>query len=411
MAHDDHGKGHAPFIAHHFDDEQQQFDAGKLGIWVFLVTEILFFSGLFCAYVLYRYSQPEIFVEASTHLDKVLGGINTIVLLFSSLTMAVAVRAAQLNQRKVLIYNLMITMVCASIFLGVKAVEYSHKWDEGILTRGYYNFHHGEHQIISKYLWMLSIVPAVLLIVFAAAGVVYKVTNAPKKALFFFGMTLMVGGYFIGAGGGVLYMEVKSTAKADTHQDGEHHEESDHSHDDKGGHASISSRITPVSYRQEDSKKEESKSESKQDDKKSDDGKQDDQKSGESKKGSSDDKKHDDKKHDDKKHDDKKHDDKKGDSKKAEGKSGGETPPAEVSVTAEERQRRVGIFFSIYYCMTGLHAIHVIAGIIALSWLLWRAIHSHFRSDYFGPVDYVGLYWHLVDLIWIYLFPLLYLIN
>ena len=61
--------------------------------------------------------------------------------------------------------------------------------------------------------------------------------------------------------------------------------------------------------------------------------------------------------------------------------------------------------------MTGLHAIHIIAGIIALAWLYWRSLLGHWRTDYFGPVDYVGLYWHLVDLIWIYLFPLLYLID
>ena len=73
--------------------------------------------------------------------------------------------------------------------------------------------------------------------------------------------------------------------------------------------------------------------------------------------------------------------------------------------------RDIGIFFSIYYCMTGLHAIHIIAGIIALAWVYWRCLAGHWRTDYFGPVDYVGLYWHLVDLIWIYLFPLLYLID
>jgi cytochrome c oxidase subunit 3 len=71
----------------------------------------------------------------------------------------------------------------------------------------------------------------------------------------------------------------------------------------------------------------------------------------------------------------------------------------------------IGVFFSIYYCMTGLHAFHVIGGMVALSWLYMRCLKAHFRPDYFGPVDFVGLYWHLVDLIWIYLFPLLYLIN
>jgi cytochrome c oxidase subunit 3 len=69
------------------------------------------------------------------------------------------------------------------------------------------------------------------------------------------------------------------------------------------------------------------------------------------------------------------------------------------------------VFFSVYYSITGLHAIHIIAGMIVLTWLLARAVKGHFNEHYFGPVDYGGLYWHLVDLIWIYLFPLLYLIH
>ena len=71
-------------------------------------------------------------------------------------------------------------------------------------------------------------------------------------------------------------------------------------------------------------------------------------------------------------------------------------------------KRTAGVFFSIYYCMTGIHAIHILAGIGVLVWLLVRAVRQDFNRQYFGPVDYVGLYWHLVDLIWIYLFPLLY---
>jgi cytochrome c oxidase subunit 3 len=72
---------------------------------------------------------------------------------------------------------------------------------------------------------------------------------------------------------------------------------------------------------------------------------------------------------------------------------------------------KAGVFFSIYYCMTGVHAIHIIGGIIVLIWLLYRSVRRDFNRQYFGPVDYVGLYWHLVDLIWIYLFPLMYLIR
>jgi len=70
-----------------------------------------------------------------------------------------------------------------------------------------------------------------------------------------------------------------------------------------------------------------------------------------------------------------------------------------------------GVFFSIYFFLTGLHAIHVLAGMGAITWLLVRSVKGHFGSHYFGPVDYVGLYWHLVDMIWMFLFPLLYLIR
>ena len=82
----------------------------------------------------------------------------------------------------------------------------------------------------------------------------------------------------------------------------------------------------------------------------------------------------------------------------------------EVEQTVHSK-RRAGVFFGIYYCMTGIHAIHIIGGIVVLVWLLFRAVRMDFNRQYFGPVDYVGLYWHLVDLVWIYLFPLLYLIR
>ena len=78
-------------------------------------------------------------------------------------------------------------------------------------------------------------------------------------------------------------------------------------------------------------------------------------------------------------------------------------PPVSTSLT--------GVFFSIYYAMTGVHAIHIFAGMGVIAWLLYRSLRGEFGPNYFGPVDYVGLYWHLVDLVWIYLFPLLYLIR
>jgi cytochrome c oxidase subunit III len=85
--------------------------------------------------------------------------------------------------------------------------------------------------------------------------------------------------------------------------------------------------------------------------------------------------------------------------------------PGAIPIEAIDQPGGAGLFFSIYYCMTGVHAIHILGGMAVLAWLLVRATKDQFHEQYFGPVDYVGLYWHLVDLIWIYLFPLLYLIK
>ncbi|HID76367.1 MAG TPA: cytochrome c oxidase subunit 3 family protein [Planctomycetaceae bacterium] len=227
-------QAHPAFLAHHFQSTAQQFHAGKLGMWIFLVTEILLFGGLFCAYAVYRANHPEIFVYAHRYLDKTLGAVNTAVLILSSLTMAWGVHCAQRDQRRGLILCLGLTLLCASVFLGIKYVEYRHKWKEGLL-------------------W--------------------------------------------------------------------------------------ASRYRPVA--------------------------------------------------------------------EAGHGAGGQEPTG----TVPEGPRNVGIFFSIYFLMTGLHAVHVLAGMGAITWVMARAARRHFGSHYFGPVDYVGLYWHLVDMIWIYLFPLLYLIH
>src|SRR5450631_182579 len=115
----DHAHGDGPHLAHHFDTYQQQFEAGKLGIWLFLLTEVLFFSGLFCAYAVYRASHPEIFSYAHYFLDTRLGALNTCILLVSSLTAALSVRFAQLGQRRLLVLNIAITILCAFGFLGL----------------------------------------------------------------------------------------------------------------------------------------------------------------------------------------------------------------------------------------------------------------------------------------------------
>src|SRR5262249_19075651 len=118
---------HHPALAHHFDDLAQQKEAATLGMWVFLVTEVLFFGGLFMVYTVYRRWYPDAFAAASHELDIVLGTINTAVLITSSLTMALAVHAAQLGKRRLLMLLLIATMVLGTVFLGIKSVEYYHK--------------------------------------------------------------------------------------------------------------------------------------------------------------------------------------------------------------------------------------------------------------------------------------------
>lgn len=347
--HDQHG--HGEFIAHHFDNAEQQFDSGKLGIWVFLVTEVLFFSGLFVAYTLWRYHHPEIFQQAHVFLDKVLGGINTIVLLFSSLTMALAVRSAQMsNNRGTALYTL-ITMVCAAVFLGVKAIEYSHKWDQGILVRSMWAYTTSHHEAqgalarqlgISDWLVTLSIIPTILLGVFIAAAVIAGLMAKPIWSKFYAGLAITVGGYFLGAIGGQIYMKAYEARMAASEGHAQvaplvlHADDKTAPHAAEAGHAA------------------------------------DQHQPGHTHAGE---------------HPDPHHPDPK------------------------SLDRDVGIFFSIYYCMTGLHAFHILGGIAFLSWIYFRSLKGHWRSDYFGPVEYVGLYWHLVDLIWIYLFPMLYLID
>lgn len=374
--HDDH-HDHGEFIAHHFDSPEQQFDSGKLGIWLFLVTEVLFFSGLFVAYTLYRNHHPEIFDQAHVYLNKYLGGLNTIVLLFSSLTMALGVRSAQLGKNKSCGIYVLITMVCATMFLGVKAVEYSHKWDMGILVRSAFDFtyQHPEQTLISglsDYLVYLCVVPALLLVAFLIASLVFRLTDKAIWSKFWMGMTITVGGYFIGVVIGYLFMAAGIG---------------------ESKHASIEP-VQPIALyamtQDADHKNDEA-----------------------AKKGHGETKGHDDDHktapgHDSEPGHDEDHDE---EHAHAEGEHHGDEHGHGAHGEIPEFDRNVGTFFSIYYCMTGLHAIHIIAGIMALGWLYWRCLNNHWRSDYFGPVDYVGLYWHLVDLIWIYLFPLLYLID
>jgi cytochrome c oxidase subunit III len=210
---------HPPALAHHFEDLGQQHEAATLGMWIFLVTEVLFFGGLFLVYSIYRSMYTNAFAAASHELNVTLGSINTAVLIGSSLTMALAVHAAQLGQRRLLMFFLIATMLLGSVFLGIKAVEYYTKFVE-------------------------------------------------------------------------------------------HH-----------------------------------------------------------------------------------------------------VPGPSFQFGEREFARYAQIFFSLYFVMTGLHALHMIIGLGIMSVMLWWAWNGTITAEYFSPIEISGLYWHFVDIVWIFLFPLLYLIG
>jgi cytochrome c oxidase subunit 3 len=398
-AHSDAHHGHAghhehpKFLAHHFDTPEQQFDSGKLGIWVFLVTEVLFFSGLFVAYAIFRSLRPEVFEYSSQFLNTKLGAINTGVLLFSSLTMAWAVRAAQLEQHKLLVGLLAATLGCATIFLGVKAIEYTHKWDIGLLPTAWYTYDpNAPHPIgPSPYLFWLSLIPALIL----AGLCVWLVVASLRKNEFHLriAMPLIVVAlcYFVGLGLGTV-LESGGESHAEHHESGvgaHDHAAVAHSDSDAGAHgvqipadhpilgvggiAGVTSRGEAAVLKRlsEDQLNAGVRSELGALATQTDLG-----------------------------------------AAPVDLVRPAMAPPAiHHPEPNPNRSDYAGVFFSIYYCMTGLHAIHIIGGIIALTWLLVRAVRQDFLRNYFGPVDYVGLYWHLVDLIWIYLFPLMYLIG
>ncbi len=369
-SHGGHGHGdhaHPPFLAHHFDDPEQQYDSGKLGIWIFLVTEVLFFSGMFCAYALYRSRNPEVFTFASQFLNAKLGAFNTGVLLFSSLSMAWGVRCAQLRQRTGLVICLAITLGCASMFLGVKAIEYTHKWDLGLLPAGIYIPQYSltsHHEGVSDWLYTLSIVPALCVIGFLG-WYVATIVQGNKRHTEIAGPLLVTAlCYFVGVFIGVAFQN----AEAKEHASGEHTEV--HS-TENGGHVEGAHEAGEGQHADEQHGDEHVGSET-----------------------SDDHAEH-------------------GAASAARLVSVEATPQVPGASTREsvDQQGGAGLFFSIYYCMTGVHAVHILGGMAVLAWLLVRATKDQFNEQYFGPVDYVGLYWHLVDLIWIYLFPLLYLIK
>jgi len=220
---------HNPALRHHFADMEQQKDSASLGMWLFLVTEIMFFGGMFCAYLIYRLAYFNEFAAGSQSLSITLGAINTAVLLGSSLTVVLAVNAAQRGKRKSLVTWLILTILLGCTFLGIKGKEYADKFEENHVPGPTFHF-------------------------------------VPEHA---------------------------------------------------------------------------------------------------------------------------------------------EAHPNQAPINQGHAQ----MFFSLYFAMTGLHAIHMIIGVGLFAGLTWMAWKGHYTADYYTPIENAGLYWHFVDVVWIYLFPLLYLIS
>ena len=161
VTHDDSAHAHHPFLQHHFEDLGQQHEASTLGMWMFLTTEILFFGGVLCAYWVYRVMYPEAWALGAHQQNTLFGGINTIVLIISSLTMALAVRNAQLGRRSGIITMLVLTLIFGSTFLGIKAYEYHAHFTEGLFPGAYWHWNENpvlapKVQLFTMFYWTMT---------------------------------------------------------------------------------------------------------------------------------------------------------------------------------------------------------------------------------------------------------------
>ena len=167
---------HAGALAHQFDDVDQQREAATLGMWVFLATEVMFFGGMLTLYTVYRYLYARGFAEGSRQLDLWLGSINTVVLITSSLTMALGVHGARVGHRRTLLVSLVLTMLLGATFLSIKSVEYVHKFEEGLVPGIYFTYAGPEAPHVELFVWLYFVLTGVhavhLMIGIGAVGVI-----------------------------------------------------------------------------------------------------------------------------------------------------------------------------------------------------------------------------------------------
>lgn len=391
------GHAHSAHVAHHFETAEQQFDSSKLGMWLFLATEVLLFGGLFCAYAVWRGNHPELFIYGHHHLDKTMGAVNTVVLLLSSFTMAWAVTAAQRGNQLALKVGLFLTLLGGAGFMYIKFWEYKAKIDHGLLWGKYYAPTHEEtdahatavvgpemhapapvggqgapaistptppysqeqiqHDRVQAEAAPATIAPLGSHSLEPPAGgsPTGTAASAPSSGL--------PPGAAEHAGGGPPEHSSSGPRPGAAAELGAPHgnpptiDAPPNAGNAPPGSEVIATNWIPTGVTQPALKQL-------------------------------------------------------------------NYEPTKILVAAaspaglkpvvpmrEPDPKTVRTFFSIYFCMTGLHGLHVLAGMGVIGWLLFRSFKGAFGPDYFTPVDLGGLYWHLVDLIWIYLFPLLYLIH
>jgi len=394
---DVHPHGHDPHLAHHFESRAQQLASDKLGIWLFLATEILMFGGLFCGYAYYRGQHPEIFLYAHKMLDTNLGAINTAVLLTSSLTMAWAVRAAQINAQKTLKFMLIATFMGGVGFMVIKTIEYKSKFDHKLYpgeANLYYPQDHDNDKNTPKWFTEKQLA---------------KIENNER--------------YYDIRPGEYIHHH-------DDHHDDEHYSDESHADD------SHSDEDESYAAGHEDSHGEDSHDESHADE----DGHIEvAEVDGDHEADELDDHGGD-------------HGGEHGDDQYAEVTPASPVMPVVANIPAADHssipapasaaqgvsvdyigaevhhygshgkpitfddlpdieKARTHMFFQVYFLMTGLHGLHVVVGMGLIGYLIVKAFAGAYSAKFFTPVDVIGLYWHIVDLIWIFLFPLLYLIH
>ncbi len=390
-----------PQLSHHFDTMPQQYEAAKLGMWLFLATEVLLFGGLFCLYAVYRAGHPDIFAYGSQFLDTTWGAINTGVLIVSSLTMAMAVWCAQNNYRRGLCLFLGLTLLCAIDFLGIKWIEYSHKFHDNLVWG--VQFYEGEHagdrvedqEVDAGLAAIAALEPGDP----ARGGGLYLRTcmachGLTGEGLPGLGKPLQTSEFVAGLDDAsfVAFLIAGRSPKDPLNTTGA-------AMLPRGGNPSLRDQdlmdiVAHVRILQTNALTATS------DERGVADGKlpivngqlllpqsviplAPDGPSGLAWRPDESDRNY--------------------------GILRSSTNAAPTALL--ERPANAHLFFAIYFGMTGLHGLHVLAGIGVITWLLIRALKGHFDNGYFTPVDLGGLYWHIVDVIWIFLFPLLYLIR